>query len=153
MSRWFDWAVGLLYLGRVGFLSKLGLSVPAEPARADVGPFVVGRRYSEGHVQRHILRLHRDFADSWRICGDFLCVSVPADAIEGSSYSVDDDTVSEYAQMIRCGSLPPAIVLDYDGDFIDGGHRHAAAILAGSNEILALVQISDIQEDSFTDDD
>jgi len=134
----------------MSFLANLGILPsrnPADfvPARNSV-PFIVGKRYSDGDVQRHIFSLHREFADSWRICGEFLCVAVNPSNIDESSYSIDDDVVAEYAGMIRCGSVPPPIVLDYDGDFIDGGHRHASAIMAGLTEIVALVQVEDIQD-------
>lgn len=124
------------------------LNAPLGDARA---PHVPGHRYSDGDVQRHIMGMHDGFEDSWRICGDFLCMSVSVADIDDSVYAIDSDTVDEYAALIQDGSLPPVIVLDYEGDFIDGGHRHLAAKVAGSSHVIALIQIENVQEDP--DDD
>ena len=131
----------------MGFLSSIGVDVSAFKRGVRGDGFLAGCIYGDGDVQRHILGIHRDFADSWRLCGDFACVLLPPARIDPSSYSIETDTVDEYASRIRNGSVPPPVVLDYDGDFIDGGHRHAAALAAGAGEMLALVQIADIQED------
>lgn len=143
----------------MSFLSSIGVD-PAEivargePIEMHVpGKISEGFRYSDGDVQRHILRLQGGFEDSWRICGDFVCVLVSPVKLEASQYTINPSDVDEYACLIRKGSLPPPIVVDYDGDFIDGGHRHAAAIEAGLDSLLALVQVEDLQESPDEDED
>lgn len=139
-----------------GFLDKLKLDTSKYPKgvieyqlvgspiakQVAISKFAQNTLYGEGDIQRHILSHHQEFVDHWRICGDFLCLELEPKLIRPSTHNIDKGIVQEYAKL---SSSPPPIVLDFDGDFIDGGHRHAAALLKESPKILTLVQITDGQ--------
>lgn len=130
---------------KIGLLKKLEIEIEKQTATEDQ-KFQPGKTYTEGSVQRHILGLHDEFADSWRICGDFLCIEIDPQDVDDSNYDIDQEKVKEYTKRLWTEPNTPPIVLNFEGDIIDGGHRHAAAKLLGTS-ILALVQIEDSQED------
>lgn len=136
-----------------GLLKKLGI-VPVGRESLDIEPILPGTRYHDGWVQRHIFSLHGNgFNDSHRICGDFLCVELPTARLAKSEWHLEDRLVEHYAELAKSGSAFPAVVLDFHGSFIDGGHRHAAALAAGTPTILALIQINNLKDTPYGDDD
>lgn len=110
------------------------------PAKSPIPPDALhGALFRDGDVQRHILSLHRDFEDSDRIedC-NFVMLRVPPAALEESEWEVSEAVAREYAA--RSTPFPP-IVVDSSGSFIDGGHRHRAAILRGDSLIPVLAPV------------
>ena len=71
-----------------------------------------------------------------RIDGSYKLVEMPVSAIPESEWEIWQDKVDEYAS--RPTPFPP-VVLDNNLSFIDGGHRHAAAIDRGDKTIMAFL--------------
>ena len=76
-----------------------------------------------------------------------------------SPWNLDDQRVADYATRMRQGETPPPIIYDADADvMIDGGHRLAAAQLAGLHSLPAYVGLPenidpDWDEESDADED
>jgi len=96
----------------------------------------IGDIFSDGDIQRYILEMHPDFEDSDRINGDYVLVNVPVTDIAPSEWELFGDKID----MFKNKQTPfPPIVLDRNLSFIDGGHRHHAALERGDRTILALM--------------
>jgi len=96
----------------------------------------VGAIACEGTIQRYILKLHREFEDSDRINGDYVLTLLKVADIPESEWDIDPENVAAYAKLTT--AFPP-VVLDHHRSFIDGGHRHAAAVLRNDETILAWI--------------
>jgi len=104
--------------------------------------FVVGQTYDGGVVQRHILRLHPGFADSWRLAEKYVLLEMSPDAIPESEWLIDEDLVRRYAD--TTGPFQP-IVVDESLGIIDGGHRLEAASFRGDHTIQVFVPTTSVR--------
>ena len=137
----------------MSLLENIGVSTENAQHGGSCESIQEGLKYGDGDVHRYILKLHgREFADAWRIAGNFFCVEICPSKLNESEWSIDDEKVEKYVSFIKAGSPVPAVVVDYHGSFIDGGHRHAAALLAACPKIRVLVQIENEQDTDCADD-
>lgn len=83
----------------------------------------------DGDLQNRIEKFHT-----------YVLQSLPLDRINLEEFNYDDDTVSEYAERIVAGEVPPPIVYDNDvKSIIDGMHRARAGAEAGRSHVDAYV--------------
>lgn len=99
--------------------------------------FPVGKLYKEGDVHKFILNIHKGFEDDFRVNGKYKLSWVSPNTLPDSEWDVDETKVDELAAITN--QLPP-IVVNKNGDIVDGGHRLAAAKKTGKNKILAFIQ-------------
>ena len=100
--------------------------------------FKVGKFYSDGDILNYVKSLHEDFYDDDRIEGVYKLTEISPDDIGESEWEIDDWKVDEYAN--KSTEFPP-IVIDSDGNIIDGGHRLEAARIRGDEKILVFIPV------------
>jgi len=99
--------------------------------------FPIGSLYGEGDIHRFILTIHRGFEDDHRVNGVYQLKWVNPIHLMDSEWYIDDDKVQS---MISSDTNMPPIVVNKDGDVVDGGHRLMAAKKTKKNRILAFIQ-------------
>lgn len=123
------------------FLEKLRIKIPQREIQTQwPNNLEKGTLQDAGVVQRLIHAIHPGFEDDWRIQGPFLRVDLDPWKIPESEWETDEEKIAKFLARLTQGEIPPPVVIDYLGNFIDGGHRHAAARLARKT-LRCLIQI------------
>ena len=76
---------------------------------------------------------------------------VPTKSIERGQWNVYKELSWRYQEMYSKGQEPPPIVIDENGNIIDGTHRHEAAYIVGKPTVLAYVGREENRSDHIPD--
>lgn len=106
----------------------------------EIAAWLPGSVFSAGFIQSYIRDLHPSFEDDDRIADEpFVLVNAMVASIPESEWAMCEETAAEYASMRT--PFPP-VVLTGKLSFVDGGHRHCAAILRRDLTIRAFIPAS-----------